>query len=265
MSSFILIAMAVLPGILICVWIYQQDKFEKESLPTLLICFTWGAVSTVPAIIAQSYFKGWEDPGNMLNMAIYSFLIIALTEELSKFLFLRLYAYPKDEFNEPMDGIVYAVMVGMGFATLENIFYVLSEDFGGVKVAIGRAFTAVPAHAAFAVIMGAYIGLAKFIPEKRNIYMLTGIALAVFFHGLYDFFLLQKSYEFLTILSIIVLVVVVNVARRLIKIEQDLSPFNPDNQEIITENIENTEGVTPDAIKNDISPKDDKVDDSGTI
>jgi protease PrsW len=259
MSSILLIAMAILPGILICVWIYRQDKFEKESLPSLLICFAWGAVSTVPAIIAQSYFKGWEDPENLLNMAIYSFLLVALTEELSKFLFLRLYAYPKEEFNEPMDGIVYAVMVGMGFATLENIFYVLSDDFGGVRVAIGRAFTAVPAHAAFAVIMGAYIGLAKFIPERRNSYMFTGIALAVFFHGLYDFFLLQKSYEFLTILSIIVLVVVVNIARRLIKIEQALSPFNPDNQEIIVENVDNTEAIRADNVPNPEDKTDDTV------
>jgi protease PrsW len=257
MNSILLVAMAILPGILICVWIYWQDKFEKESLPSLLICFAWGAVSTVPAIIAQSYFKGWEDPENMLNMAIYSFLIVALTEELSKFLFLRLYAYPKDEFNEPMDGIVYAVMVGMGFATLENIFYVLSEDSGGVRVAIGRAVTAVPAHAAFAVIMGAYIGLAKFIPEQRNSYMFTGIGLAVFFHGLYDFFLLQKSYEFLTILSIIVLVVVINIARRLIKIEQALSPFNPDNQAVIADNTHDASGKVVDSIENETPKQDD--------
>jgi protease PrsW len=238
MLNILLITMAILPSLLICIWIYRQDKFEKESLWTLGACFIWGAVSTVPAILAQSYFKGWENPSDLVNMGVYAFLIVALTEELSKCLFLRLYAYPKDEFNEPMDGIVYAVMIGMGFATLENIFYVLSEDFGGVRVAIGRAFTAVPAHAAFAVIMGAYIGLAKFVPEYRNRYMFNGIFLAVFFHGLYDFFLLQKSYESLTILSIIVLVIIVNMARRLVKIEQELSPFNPKNQEISEQYIE---------------------------
>ena len=225
MTTALLLLFAVAPGIAISYWIYQQDKYEKEPYSLVLICFLWGCFSTIPAILAQMYFRGWENPDNLFQMGLFSFFIVATTEELSKFLFLRLFAYPKEAFNEPLDGIVYAVMVGMGFATLENVMYVLNTEGGGWGTAFGRAFTAVPAHAAFAVMMGAYVGLAKFIPEKRDSYMLSGVVLAIFFHGLYDFFLLQKSYQGLTVVSIVVLAISISLARKLIKMEQEISPF----------------------------------------
>jgi RsiW-degrading membrane proteinase PrsW (M82 family) len=129
-------------------------------------------------------------------------------------------------------------MIGMGFATLENIFYVFSGD-NGLVTAIGRGLTAVPAHGAFAVLMGAYVGLAKFVPEKRNYYMFHGIAMAVFFHGLYDFFLLQKSFEGLGVLSLLTLTIGISLSRRLIKAKQDLSPFK--NQNVEPEQAQNVE------------------------
>jgi protease PrsW len=224
MLPFLLI-LALAPGIAICFWIYHQDKYEKEPVDRLLLAFVWGCLSTVPAILAQLYFKQWENPDDFIRTGIYSFFVIALTEELSKFYFLRYYAYPDKNFNEPFDGIVYAVMIGMGFATLENVLYVLNTEGGSFALGLGRAFTAVPAHAAFAVMMGSYVGLAKFIPEKREAYMFSGLVMAVAFHGLYDFFLLQKSYQGLTIVSIIVLSISISLARKLVRMGQDVSPF----------------------------------------
>lgn len=231
--TLLLLGLAILPSLAISYWIYQQDKYEKEPYDILLMCFLWGCISTIPALAGQIYFRNIEDPNSLLITFLFSFFVISTTEELSKFFFLRLYAYPKDEFNEPMDGIVYAVMVGMGFATLENILYVIGNH-GGVLTALGRAITAVPAHASFAIMMGAYVGLAKFVPERRDEFMLKGILLAIFFHGLYDFFLLQQSIEGLTILSIIALVVAITLARYLIKFNQDVSPFK--NKKNIADN-----------------------------
>ena len=99
---------------------------------------------------------------------------------------VRYYAQPKKDFNEPFDGIIYAVMVSMGFAAVENLFYVLE---GGMDVAVIRAVTAIPAHAVFAILMGYYMGKAKFSPTKKVRYNLTGLFLAILFHGAYDFFL----------------------------------------------------------------------------
>jgi protease PrsW len=244
--DILLLTAAMIPGLAISFWIYRKDKYEKEPRHLLLACFIWGCVSTIPAVIGQMYFKHLENENSLVQTFIFSFFIIALTEELAKFLFLRFYAYPKDAFNEPIDGIVYAVMIGMGFATLENVLYTFSSGNGGWGTAFGRALTAVPAHGVFAVVMGAYIGLAKFVPEKRNIYMLQGILLAVFFHGLYDFFLLQKTYKGLMVLSLLALSVGITLSRKLVRMSQDMSPFIdgvPETEIVQNENIDNTQGV----------------------
>src|SRR5206468_175818 len=96
-------------------------------------------------------------------------------------------------FNEPFDGIIYSVMIGMGFATLENIGYVLNYGF---KTGIIRMFLSVPSHGAFAVLMGYHVGLAKFDAPNAIKHMVKGVLLAIFFHGSFDFFLLlQNSFQ----------------------------------------------------------------------
>jgi protease PrsW len=133
----------------------------------------------------------------------------------------------------------------LGFATLENVLYVFNADGHGLSTAFGRAFTAIPAHAAFGVLMGAYIGLAKFFPEKRTIYTLIGVGLAIFFHGAYDFFLMQQVYEGMAIMAIFTLVWGISMSRRLIKVGQELSPFKnkPVEQPLVgTEMVEEIEG-----------------------
>jgi RsiW-degrading membrane proteinase PrsW (M82 family) len=83
---------------------------------------------------------------------------VALSEELSKFLVVRYFCYPQKRFDEPLDGIVYSVMVSMGFATIENVNYVFTH---GYSTAFVRMFLSVPAHATFGVVMGYFIGKAK--------------------------------------------------------------------------------------------------------
>ncbi len=225
---YLLIAFAILPGLVISYWIYRQDRYEKEPFNVLFKAFVAGCASTIPAMMLQLQFREWENENSLIDTAVFAFVIIGITEELSKFIMLRFFIYPNDEFNEPMDGIVYTVMVGMGFATVENLMYIFdTEGEGGINTAIGRAFTAVPAHAAFAILMGAYLGLAKFVPERRNTYMFTGLILAIFFHGLYDFFLLQKVYQGLGVLAIGALVWGISASRQLIRFGQELSPFKP--------------------------------------
>lgn len=268
--TLILIALAILPSLVIGYWIYLQDRYEKEPFNLLFKAFVVGCASTIPAMLLQYQFQDLEDGDSLMATAIFAFAVVGFTEELSKFLLLRFFIYPNDEFNEPMDGIVYAVMVSMGFATVENLIYVLTND-GGINTAIGRAFTAVPAHAAFAILMGSYIGLAKFVPERRNYYMFIGLGLAIFFHGLYDFFLLQKVYQGLGALAIGALVWGISASRQLIRLGQELSPFKPrfeENDEQIqpivleeTSKLEKTDEnqQSNNAPKDDLEIKNDNV------
>ncbi len=216
--------LAVLPSIIIAYWIYQKDRFDREPRRVVLTCFLLGALATIPALAVQTIFKDMQLPSSLMSTAVYAFLIIGLSEEVSKFIFLRLYAYPNVAFDEPMDGIVYSVMIGMGFATVENVLYAMSTN-DPYTMLISRALTAVPAHAAFGVTMGAYVGLAKFLRHHQSSYLLSGLMFAVGLHGAYDFFLLQAAFEWMSVLALLVLFLSIRFSQRLIKVGLEISPF----------------------------------------
>ena len=91
------------------------------------------------------------------------------------------------EFNEPMDGIVYGVTVSLGFATLENIFYVYGQGFNDpYSIAILRSISAIPAHALFGVFMGYFFMRYVFIKKKNN--LLLSVLVPYFLHGYYNYF-----------------------------------------------------------------------------
>jgi RsiW-degrading membrane proteinase PrsW (M82 family) len=154
-----------------------------------------------------------------------AFFVVGLGEELLKYLVVIFYAFKKPSFNEPFDGIVYAVMVSLGFAAFENILYVME---GGTKVAIIRMFTAVPMHAAFAVIMGYYIGLSKYYQgSARSDKSLKGLFYATVLHGTYDFVLFQDDMPILSLLIFPMIIWAVWLCRKAMKKHLDISPFNP--------------------------------------
>ena len=131
--------------------------------------------------------------------------------------------YNKSDFNEPYDGIVYAVAISLGFAFIENIGYVYNYAPGSeYSVAIARMFTAIPMHAACGVIMGYYVGLAKFSSDKGSSYIVYALFFATLLHGLYNYFMLLGFTE---IIAIIILIVGISYARKAIKMHQQNSPF----------------------------------------
>ena len=159
-----LLALAILPPILIAYYIYKKDKYEKEPKALIIKSFLFGCVAILPAVFLEKIFHSGLFP----NLFFYSFFGIALIEEGVKYFLLKKYMYKKDAFNEPMDGIVYAVMISLGFATVENIFYVFKYQDQSLYVAIVRMFTAIPLHAVCGVILGYFIGLAKFSQDKKS-------------------------------------------------------------------------------------------------
>lgn len=162
----------------------------------LVTAFLLGAAATLPALLIQLLWGDVRsDPWHhsILSYLWYAFGIVALSEEGSKFLVLRFYAYPKEVFREPFDGVIYGVMIGMGFATVENIEYV--RQFG-LETGVSRFFLAIPAHASFAILMGYPVGRAKFSPRHSLGLLIKGLGVAILFHGSFDFFLfLQQSHE----------------------------------------------------------------------
>lgn len=228
--SILLNILAIVPGLLICYYIYRRDKYEREARLHLILSFLLGMVITLPVMSIQSWAhqQGFDDVQHLGLTLFFSFIVVAFSEELLKFLTLMVYPFNRPFFNEPIDGIVYAVMIGMGFATLENILY---ANRYGFSTTLLRAFTAVPAHAVFAIILGFYAGKAKFDPKNRVRLLITGLLIAIGIHGLYDFFILQEVYEGLMILAVFTLGISIYFAQNLIKVHEDNSPFKDDGDE----------------------------------
>lgn len=183
-----LLLLAIAPAMVIILYIYFKDKFEKEPIKFLFKNFVMGATASILITAILGGFAANVYPledSNIFHQFIKAFVVVALVEEFSKYVIVKYYAQKNKEFNEPFDGIVYAVMVSMGFATLENVLYTFQY---GVATGITRAFTAVPAHATFAILMGYYMGKAKFSFNKKTLNLL-GLLAATVFHGAYDFFL----------------------------------------------------------------------------
>jgi protease PrsW len=192
MEPLILSTLAVGPGTGLAVYIYYADKWEPEPKKLLIQCFILGSLACIPAILYEVIFQEifsfeglLDDPRQFTFLAImfFSFFGVALPEEVCKFLFLTKFIYHNHEFNEPMDGIVYGGMIGCGFATLENIGYVVE---GGYGVGIARMFIAVPSHACDGIILGYFMAKGKFSPNPKN-YLTKGLLLVMVLHGTYDF------------------------------------------------------------------------------
>ena len=198
----LLIGAAILPAILLLVYVYRHDRIEKEPRKLLLTLVLWGVVATFLAV------AGEDNPAYPIWMY---FVVVALSEEGFKYLLLRWRTWRSPEFNCRFDAVVYAVFVSLGFALWENIGYVMMY---GVGAALARAITAVPGHACFGVFMGAYYGLAKRSANcgetaASRLWNFLALLVPTVIHGLYDYIAVNETESFSTTFVVFVLVVFV--------------------------------------------------------
>ena len=214
-----LLISAIAPGAFLMLYFYTKDRYDPEPRGLILKVFILGFFIAVPAAIIEYFTVSLE--GTISRLFVDCFFGIALVEESLKFLIFYIEAYKKSEFDEPIDGIIYMVATSLGFATIENLSYVLA---GGMLVAMLRAFFSVPGHALFGAIAGYYSGLAKFNPDRETGLLVRGLFQAIVYHGLFDFCILLEP-------ALLILVVIPMMAwlimrvRRSITKALDLSPY----------------------------------------
>jgi RsiW-degrading membrane proteinase PrsW (M82 family) len=221
-----LLGLTLGPGLAIAIFVYWKDKLDPEPRKLLIRAFLLGCLSVLPAIALNILLKTILKVSlreSILDTFIYAFFVVGLAEEFSKYIFLRWNLFKRPEFDEPYDGITYAVMIGMGFATVENILYVYKAS-NAYEVAWMRAFTAVPAHATFAIAMGYFTGLAKFSKEKSFWYLMKGLVVAIVMHGFYDFLLIQRNFPQIAIGAFISLAISIYFSLKAIRLHQEISP-----------------------------------------
>lgn len=204
-----MINLAVIPSMVLFFVVWYGDRVEKEPPKFLLKLFLFGCLSTISAVIigliGELIIGLAFDQESMVYLIIDNFIVTALVEEGGKYFFLKKLTWKNPEFNYTFDAVVYAVAVSIGFATVENILYVLSGGIiGGIIVAIMRAILSVPGHVIFAVFMGYYYGLAKYADaagdeKKRKSNLVKALLIPVLLHGFYDFCLSTGSGLFVLI------------------------------------------------------------------
>jgi len=210
----------VAPAAILLKYVLVRDKYRREPMRLIAITFLLGCLGIIPATIIESLLGS-------SNILVTAFLYVATVEESVKYLAVRAKAYHSSNFNEVMDGIVYGVAAGLGFATVENVLYVLG--FGTISTAIIRAFMSVPSHAAYAGIMGFFVGMAKPFSQRSKQHerrlIVTGIIIAILLHGFYD--TIAFSLEGLAGLAGLLGITVVSwiIFLRLIKKALSLSPI----------------------------------------
>ena len=193
MYNGILMAAAAIPAIFLMIRVYRSDKLEKESPGLILKLILAGFLAVILAIIEESVlsfilglFVSEESP--LYNIIMF-FVIVAFSEETSKYIFMRIFTWKNPEFNCQYDGVVYAVITSLSFALWENISYVFMFGFG---VAVIRAITAIPGHACFGVFMGVFYGIAKRCDNRRSVsgssfFRYLAIVVPALLHGAYDY------------------------------------------------------------------------------
>ena len=191
------ILLALIPALVLIFYVVWRDRLHPEPRGQLVKAFFMGFL-TIPLALLFASLIGQifmllppiEGVGALL---VTSLMQAAIPEESAKLLILWLFLRRCRHFDEHMDGIVYAVCVGMGFATVENILYVTGSGPQFLKVlsvGLSRAFLAIPGHFAFAVIMGYFYSLASFKGKQTHRkYMLMAWGFPVLAHALYDFLL----------------------------------------------------------------------------
>ena len=199
-----LLLATILPSILIILFFVNSDKF-KEPKGEIIKVFIFGILITIPAYILNTFLRDfWYNNTAVSESLISSFLTAAPVEEGLKLSILYYFVYKMKDFNEPLDGIVYGVTVSLGFATLENIYYVylLADHFQTTSMALAvlRSFSAVPAHAVFGIFMGYFFMKYAFIKKGDNLFFAFVIPFVL--HGCYNLFISSNFYAAMLLIII---------------------------------------------------------------
>lgn len=206
LSFIFLLFLASAPAAGLMWFIYWMDRHEPEALKDVLAAMAWGAASAVAALIVQLVFEGlplFAAPG-IAGPFFVNFLLVAPSEEFFKFFFIFLFLRNKRFYSEVNDGIVYYGAGALGFALLENIFYVFGY---GAAVGVARAFTAIPIHTFCGVVIGYHAGLARFSRGRNPALLLgKGLFIAYFIHALYNTLLSLENALFILVLPLVVAV-----------------------------------------------------------
>lgn len=191
---------------------YHKDRHLPEPIGHLALAFALGIVAA--AVSKALYIAlGWISlrhdalqlaDTDTLALFAYSMLAIGPIEEFAKLLPFVLVVLRFPEFDEPIDGIIYASFIALGYAAVENVLYL---EYLTPTEAAARGFAGPVIHMLFASIWGFTIGCAQLRGEPLAGGIIRGFLIAAGLHGLYDFVVMQSAFNALPIAAGLIVVI----------------------------------------------------------
>ncbi|WP_073195939.1 PrsW family intramembrane metalloprotease [Caloranaerobacter azorensis] len=189
-----LFIIAITPAISIAYAVYLSDRYDREPISLLLKTFIFGALSVIPTIIVERFLASFNFFTGIPSAIYTAFLVAGFTEEFFKREVVLRFVYNSKHFDEKLDGIVYSIFSALGFATVENVMYVVFRFSYNSYVGLYRGILSVPAHAIFAVTMGYYLSISKFTSSltEKELNLKKSLFIPIITHGIFDFMLMSR-------------------------------------------------------------------------
>ena len=233
MYSEILLIVALLPAIVLGIYIYKKDKIEREPTSLLVKLFVGGILAIIITLLVTIFVSIFypnilgDTYSGYLELIIQCFIFVGLIEEGSKWFMLKSMTWKDKNFDHIFDAIVYASFVSLGFATLENVLYVFEN---GIVTGLFRALLSVPGHLFFGIFMGYFYGIAKeaWHYNKQEIYkrnLVLSIIIPTILHGFFDFCLFSESIVLLIIYLLFMIFLYIKSFTLIRRISNNDKPF----------------------------------------
>lgn len=197
------IALCSPPVIAIIFYTYLVLRNNKRFGFLLIKSYIAGAISTLVLIFSLYLGKvsGLITFSNLYDTLLYAFIFLGFGSELGKFIVYRFYIFSKPEVNTPIHSMAFSVMISLGFTTVAVLLFVFNLfDASPAYPKNMYLLLAAPSNIIFAVVMGFFVGMSKFIESKFS-YALFGLLAASFFNGLFKFCLMTHDYKLLNIFA----------------------------------------------------------------
>ena len=207
MEWLVLPLLALAPGVFWIWFFIRRDRYRPEPKKWILLTFVFGAISTIPAFIINEVILGisQHDPASFHLMPVGVVFFAALNEETVKFLAVRLGVFRTRHFDEPSDGLVYAVAACIGFAYVENLLYIIEY---GPDVILGRSILSMAGHVIFGSVWGFALGRAKGSKLWRTAGLVGGVTAASIVHAVYNLAAFSAELNPFALLGVVTIVAI---------------------------------------------------------
>lgn len=200
MSALVVLPLAFAPGLFWLWYFYRRGIYHPEPRRLIIRAFTLGMAITVPAALLEAVLQlpaDLVDLRGLTAVTVVSFFVIGPVEEGLKFLVVRRTVYRF--FDEPVDGIIYGAAVALGFASLENVFYMLQF---GWWIILARGPVSTLAHVVFAGLWAYPLGN-RAVGRAGGLAVTAGLLASMAVHGAFDFFLFTESWPAILSLALL--------------------------------------------------------------